>query len=194
VEETAMLKTIEMVFILLGLVLAFVGGKFSMPFLFDAGVACLGLGCIAIGWDAIFTRQLTIGSRRRGNRYVYTGLAAVLQGIEFNILGLFLIVFALMLYANVNPRAIGVQIARHPGLLLVILGIIILIQAAVVFVGYKQSGQWNVFVDLILLRLIPGIILVVLGLGLLGLGVFEIIAPNAFDAMGGALLESLYGL
>jgi len=189
-----MLKTIEMVFLLLGLVLVFVGGKFSMPFLLDAGIACLGLASIAIGWDAIFTRRLTVGSRRHGNRYVYTGLAAVLQGIELNILGLFLIIIALILYVNVNPRVIGEQIARRPGFLMVVLGIIVLIQAAVVFIGYKSGGQWNVFVDLILLRLILGTILVVIGVGLLGLGMFEIVAPNAFDAMGGALLESLYGL
>lgn len=189
-----MLKTIEMVFILLGLVLAFVGQKFSIPFLFDAGVACLGLGCIAIGWDAIFTRRFTTGSRRHGNRYVYTGIAAVFQGIEFNILGLFLIVVAFIMYSNVNPRAIGEQMARHPGLPFVVLGIIVLLQAAVVFIGYKQGGQWNVFVDLILLRLLPGIILVVIGFGLLGWGMFEIVAPNAFDAMGGAWMESLYGI
>jgi hypothetical protein len=188
-----MLKTIQMVFIFLGLSLALVGSKFSLPVLFDAGIACLGLSCLAIGWDAILRRQLAVGSRRH-RRYVYTGLAAVFQGIELNILGLFLILVALMLYVNVNPRAIGEQIARHPGLPMVMLGIIVLIQAAVVFMGYKQGGQWNVFVDLILLRLIPGIILVVIGVGLLGLGLFEIAAPGAFDAMGGALLESLYGL
>lgn len=189
-----MLKAIEMVFILLGLGLVFVGGKFSMPFLLDAGIACLGLASIAIGWDAIFTRRLSMGSRRHGNRYLYTGLAAVFQGIELNILGLFLIAFALMLYANVNPRAVGLQIAQHPGLPMVIVGVIVLIQAAIVFIGYKQGGQWNVFIDLILLRLIPGIILVVIGVGLLGFGMFEIVAPNAFDAIGGALLESLYGI
>ena len=189
-----MLKAIQLIFIFLGLLLAFAGTKLSIPFLFDAGIACLGLGAIVIGWEAILTRQLAMGSRRHGNRYVYTGLAAILQGIQLNILGLFLMVFAAMLYLNADSRTIGVRLAQHPGVPLVVLGVIVLTQAAVVFVGYKQGGQWNVFLDLIVLRLIPGIILLVIGVTLLGLGIFEITAPNAFDAMGGALLESFYGL
>lgn len=189
-----MLKAIEMVFLLLGLGLAFVGGKFSMPFLLDAGIACLGLASIAIGYDAIITRQIAMGSRRHGNRLVYTGIAAVLQGIQLNLLGLFLIWIAFVLYVNVDPHALGQQFARHPGSLLVVLGIVVLTQAAVVYIGYQRGGQWNVFFDLILLRLLPGTILLLLGFALLGLGMFEIVAPTAFDAMGGAWLEGLYGL
>jgi len=41
--------------------------------------------------------------------------------------------------------------------------------------------------------LLPGIILVVIGLGMTGLGLFEILAPEAFDKMGGGFLEILYG-
>jgi hypothetical protein len=43
-------------------------------------------------------------------------------------------------------------------------------------------------------RLLPGIILLGLGLGALGLGLFEIAAPNVFDEQGGGFLEVLYGL
>lgn len=189
-----MFSTIQILLVLLGLLLAFAGGKLSIPFLLDAGIAVLGLAAIVIGWGAIITRRLATGSRRHGSRYVYRGIAAVFQGIQLNILGLFLIVIAAMMYMNANPRAMGVQMARHPGLPLVILRIIVLMQSAVVFIGYQQGGQWNMLIDLILLRLLPGIILVVIGIGLLGLGLFEITAPTAFDAMGGALLEGLYGL
>jgi hypothetical protein len=48
--------------------------------------------------------------------------------------------------------------------------------------------------NLLISRLLPGGILVVLGLGALWLGVFEIIAPDTFDEMGGGFLEVLYGL
>jgi hypothetical protein len=51
-----------------------------------------------------------------------------------------------------------------------------------------------VFLNLLFSRLLPGIILVILGLGAMGLGLFEMAAPNAFDAMGGGFLEMLYGL
>ena len=101
-----------------------------------------------------------------------------------------------MLFFNTDPRALEQQIARHPGWLLVMLGIVFLTQAAVVFIGEKlaDNARWSVLLDLIVLRLLPGGILVVLGLGALGLGLFEIVAPTAFDAMGGGFLEVLYGL
>jgi hypothetical protein len=42
--------------------------------------------------------------------------------------------------------------------------------------------------------LLPGVILVLIGIGMTGLGLFEIVAPNTFDQMGGGFLEVLYGL
>ena len=39
----------------------------------------------------------------------------------------------------------------------------------------------------------PGIILIVIGLGTIGLGLFEFAAPRLFDEMGGGFLEVLYG-
>jgi hypothetical protein len=43
-------------------------------------------------------------------------------------------------------------------------------------------------------RLYPGLLLIVVGLGAMGLGLFEISAPTVFDENGGRLLEELYGL
>jgi hypothetical protein len=58
-----------------------------------------------------------------------------------------------------------------------------------------QAGQrWLVIMNLLLSRLLPGVILVIVGLALTGLGVFELIAPTAFDQMGGGLLEVIYGI
>jgi len=77
-----------------------------------------------------------------------------------------------------------------------VLGVIFLTQAVIVFIGEKlaENARWSVLLDLIVLRLLPGGILVVLGLAALGLGLFEILLPNVFDAMGGTLLEAVYGL
>jgi hypothetical protein len=195
-NEATMWRAIEIVLIVLGLVIAYVGFKLNIPVLQDLGIASLGLLSIVIGWEAIITRRIVIGSRRHGSRRLYTGPAAMMQGAQFNILGYFLIVISILLFFNTDPRALGQQIARHLGWLLVMLGIVFLTQAAVVFIGKKlaDNARWSVLLDLIVLRLLPGGILVVLGLGALGLGLFEIVAPNAFDAMGGGILEVLYGL
>jgi hypothetical protein len=190
-------RTIQTVFILLGLLLVFGGNKLSIPILMDAGIACLGLGSIAVGWEAIFTRHIVIGRRRHGSRQSYSGIPAMMQGVQFNIIGFFLIVFAFMLYQNVDAHAVGIEIAQHPGLLLVMVGFIVLTQAVIVLIGsdeFKDPARNTIIIDWLLLRLLPGTILVILALALLGSGLFEIVAPNAFDALGGKYLEMLYGL
>jgi len=191
-----MWTTIEIVFGVLSLLLVFVGDKLSIPILSDAGIACLGLTSMVIGWEAIIRRRIVIGRRRHGIRQTYTGIAAMLQGVEFNLLGLFLIAIAIMLYGNMNARELGVQIARHPGLPLIVFGMLCLIQSVITIIGPldSQEGSRSTLIIDWLARFLPGIILVVLGLGLMGLGLFEIVAPVAFDQIGGRLLESLYGI
>src|SRR5262245_55101512 len=130
-----MWTTIQIILGVLSLGLFFVGEKLSISFLSDAGIACLGLTSIVIGWQAIITRRIVLGWRRHGSRETYTGLAAMLQGLEFNLLGLFLIAIAMVLYNNVNPRQLGEQMARHPGLPLIVFGMLCLIHSVITFIG-----------------------------------------------------------
>jgi len=182
---------------LLSLLLVFVGDKLSVPLLSDAGMACLGLTSITIGWEAIITRRIVIGRRRHGSRQTYTDLPAILQGAQFNLLGLFLIVVSIMIYKNMNGRELALQMARHPGLPLILFGILCLMQSVITLIGpheLEDGPRWIVIMNLLVSRLLPGIILVVIGLGMTGLGLFEILAPKAFDEMGGGFLEVLYGI
>jgi hypothetical protein len=189
-------KTIEIIFIVLGLLFAFVGYQFSIPFLLHAGIGCFGLAMIAMGWQAILTRHMVLRGRRRGPRQTYTGVAAIFQGIQFNFLGLFLIGIALMMYFN-NDQQIALQIARRPGLALVVFGGICLMQAMITFSGSEESrrgSQGLVVMNLLVARLLPGLILVVVGVALSLLGLFEAVAPERFDELGGRLLEEVYGV
>jgi hypothetical protein len=189
--------TVQIIFILLGIGLFLGGDKLAMPLLENAGIACFGLASMVIGWEGIITRRITIGRRRHGSRQTFTGVAAMLQGVQFNLLGVFLIVVAIMIQINANGRAVAEQMARHPGVPLIVFGMICLIQAVITLIGSKEMGQdacWVVILGLLISRLLPGIILVALGLGAVGLGFFEIVAPNTFDQMGGEFLEVLYGL
>ncbi len=192
-----MWKTIQFILIALGFGLALIGDKLSIPILFYSGIACIGLVSMAIGAEAIVTRRIVLGLRRHGNQQTYTGLPAILQGVEFNLFGFFLIVMAMMMYLRANGRAFFLDMVRHPGLPLVGLGMLLFIQAVIILSGYqeqREGARWTVILELVVSRLLPGAILVVLAIGALGLGLFEIVAPNSFDAMGGAWLESLYGL
>jgi hypothetical protein len=151
---------------------------------------------MAIGWEAILTRHIVLGRRRHGNRETYTGVAAIFQGVQFNLLGLFLIGIAFLMYLN-SGREVFMQMVRRPGLPLVVFGGLCLMQAGITLVGareWKEGPGWMVTLNLIVSRLLPGLILLGLGLGATGLGMFEAIAPRAFDEMGGGFLEVLYGL
>lgn len=191
-----MWTTLQIIFGLLGILLAFGGDRLSMPILTNLGIACFGLASIAIGWEAIFTRYIKLGSRRRGTRSTYTGLAAVMHGIQFNLLGLFLI--GLGLFSDFSAgREVFLRFVRRPGLPLMVIGALCLMQAVIALSGSledRQGARWLVIMNLVVSRLLPGIILVVIGLGAAGLGMLEFIAPNIFDEMGGGFLETLYGL
>jgi hypothetical protein len=167
-----------------------------MPILTNLGIVSFGLASIAIGWEAIRTRHIKFGSRLRGTRETYTGLAAILHGIQFNLLGLFLV--GLGIFTDFNAgREVFLQFVRRPGLPLMLIGALCLMQAVITLTGsheLRQGLRWVVILNLAVSRLLPGIILVVIGLDALGLGMFEFVAPDAFDEMGGDFLETLYGL
>src|ERR1043165_3878481 len=111
-----MWRAIEVTLSLLALLLAFAGEKFSIPLLLDSGIACLGLTSIIVGWDAIITRRIVIGRRRHFSRQLYTGIPAMMQGVQLNLFGFFLIVIAGMMYFNADVHAVGIAMGRHPGL------------------------------------------------------------------------------
>lgn len=189
-----MFRIIQIVFIVLGILLALGGDRFSMPLLTYGGIVCFGFLAMTIGWEAIITRHIVLGSRRRGTRETYSGIPAVLQGIQFNLIGFFLIAVTLMVYFN-NGREIFLQFVRRPGMPLVVIGSLLLLQSLVMFLGYRELNKGSGFMvtmNLVISRMLPGVILLVLGLGAIGLGLFEIVAPTAFDNLGGGFLEMLY--
>lgn len=192
-----MWKKLQIGLIVLAFLLLFLGDRFSIPLLTYTGIACFGMVSIAIGLEAILTRHIVVGRRRSGNRGTYTGLPAIFQGVQFNVLGAFLIVVAVMIYMRANGREVIQHMVRHPGLPLIAFGILVLMQAVITLAGsleQRDGPRWEVIFNLLLSRLLPGVILILIGLGMLGLGLFEIIAPNVFDALGGGFLETLYGL
>ena len=106
--------TVQIVLGLIGLSLALAGSRLSLPLLTLTGMICLGLAALAIGWEAILTRRIVLGSRPQGTRETYTGLAAILHGIQFNLIGLFLIGVSVVVYENTG-REIVLQFVRRPG-------------------------------------------------------------------------------
>lgn len=193
-----MFRTVQIIFAVLGVLFVLGGDKLAMPMLMYGGIACFGLFAMTIGWEAIIMREIVVGSRRRGTRQTYTGVPAVLQGIQFNLIGFFLIGISVFVYlgnGNNNGREIFLHFIRRPGMPLVAIGLLLLLQSLVMFLGYRELNEGSGFMmtmNLIVSRMLPGVILLALGLGAMGLGLLEIVAPTVFDNLGGGFLEELY--
>ena len=188
--------TIQVIFFVLGILGALGGDRLSMPILTNVGIACFGLAGMAVGWEAILTRHIKFGNRRRGSMETYTGIPAILQGIQFNLLGLFFIGVSVLMYFN-NGREVFLQFVRRPGIPLAVIGGLMLLQSLAMFLGYREINEgpgWMVTINLLLSRMLPGVILLLLGLAAVGLGLLEIAAPGVFDSLGGGFLEVLYGV
>jgi len=179
---------------LLGIALAFAGDKLSIPILLYGGISLFGVTAILIGMEAALTRRIVLGRRRYSETYV--GIAAFAQGIQFMFMGAFLISVSFWAYLN-EGRDIFLQLVRRPWPVLLIVGFYCLMQSVVAFSGYeeeKQGTRWVVTLNLLTSRLLPGVILVVIGLGLTGLSLLDLTMPSVFDNLGGGFLEVLYGV
>ena len=174
--------------------LAFLGDKLSSPALLYAGIAMFGVDAILVGMEAMITQRIVL-SRNRNYSETYLGFAAYAQGVQFSIIGIFFIVAALAAYLD-NGRDLFLHFVRRPWSVLVVFGVFCLMQAIIAIGGsveQKQGSRFAMMLDLFVGRLLPGVILIVIGLGALGLGLFEFVAPAQFDALGGGLLEVMFG-
>jgi hypothetical protein len=174
--------------------LAFAGDKLSIPIMLYSGIALFGVTSIVIGLEAMLTQRIVL-SRQRNYSETYLGLAAYAQGVQFSLIGLFFIVTSIAAYLD-NGRDIFLHLVKRPWSVLVVFGTYCLMQAVIAIGGsveQKEGTRWVVMLDFFVGRLLPGAILIVIGLGALGLGLFEFVAPAQFDALGGGFLEVLFG-
>jgi len=179
---------------IIAFLLAFLGDKLSSPALLYAGIAMFGVAAIVVGMEAMVTQRIVL-SRNRNYSETYLGFAAYAQGVQFSIIGIFFIVAALAAYLD-NGRDLFLHFVRRPWSVLVVFGVFCLMQAIIAIGGsveQKQGSSFAVTLDLFVGRLLPGVILIVIGLGALGLSLFEFVAPAQFDALGGGLLEVMFG-
>ena len=165
-----------------------------MPALMYSGITLFGVAAFLIGMEAAIMQRIVLGRRRYNETYV--GFAAYAQGMQFMMIGIFFIGASFLAYFDTG-RDIFLQYVRRPWPVLVVVGFYCLMQAVIAFGGYeeaKQGTRWIVVLNLITSRLLPGVILVVIGLGLLALGLLDLTAPVLFDKLGGGFLEALYGI
>jgi len=173
--------------------LAFAGDKLSIPILLYIGISTFGVTAIVVSMEAMITRRIVL-YRHRHYSETYLGFAAYAQGVQFSLIGIFFIGTSMAAYLD-NGRDIFLHLIQRPWSVLVVFGVFCLMQAVIAIGGsveQKQGTRWIVMLDFFVGRLLPGLILIVIGLGALGLGLFEFVAPAQFDALGGGFLEVLF--
>jgi len=167
--------------------------QFGLPVLLRLGLGGFGATFSIMGVEAIITQEISFTSGRRYSE-TYGGLAAIAYGLIFGMIGLSLFGVAFIMQYN-SGEEVFQRLVRHPGPLLLLLGVVFLLMAIVRLTGLAglQKGmKWTAVLNVLGYSLLPGLFLLVLGLGALGLGFFEILAPAAFDKMGGGFLETLF--
>lgn len=187
-------STVQIGLAIIAMLLAVAGDKLSIPILLYSGIAMFGVTAIVVSIEAMVTRQIVL-YRQRNVSETYLGLAAYAQGVQFSFIGLFLIGTSFAAYLD-NGRDIFLHLVRRPWSFLVVFGVFCLMQAIISIIGsveQKQGTHWVVALDFLVSRLLPGVILLVIGLASTLLGVFEFFAPAQFDALGGGFLEVLFG-
>lgn len=191
------LTTLIIAAAILGISSILVGQIFSISILNFIGIIFLSDAGILIGVEAIQKRIFFEKSRyNRKETETYMGLAAIIRGILVILLGLFLSTIAILVYFDIG-QPVFLYFVRHPGIILIVSGFYFLLTALSTIIGYveqSQGSKWNVFLEQISGRMLPGIILLVIAIITIGLGVYEILAPDYFDSMGGGILELLFGL
>jgi hypothetical protein len=181
---------------LFGVLLLLLGQWLTMDILTFAGFGLMGVVAIVIGLQAMVTRRLVQISRySRHADETYVGVAAIAQGVIFIMMGFLFIGVALVAYLS-GGRELFLHFVRHPGLMLLIIGLFLLMTAISALVGTveeKQGGRFEVALNLLVSRLLPGLVLIALAAGAIGLGLLEIASPGTFDQLGGGFLEVLFG-
>ena len=178
----------------IGFLLAFAGDKLSSPLLTYGGISLFGVAAFLIGTEAAITRRIVLGRRRYNETYV--GFPAYAQGVQFMMVGTFFILVSFLAYFDTG-RDIFLHLVRRPWPVLLTLGIYCLMQAVIAIGSYEEAKQvtrWIVILNLLTSRLLPGVILIVIGLGAVALGFLDLTVPAVFDKLGGGFLEMLYGL
>lgn len=180
---------------LIGIGLIVLGEIVSNSDLTLLGLFIFSVSGILIGIEGIRRKTFIEQSRYdRQDTETYIGIAAITQGIIIIFVGIFLCSISIIDYFNLG-ESVSSYFIRHPGIPLLLFGIYSIATAVTAIVGYveqKQGPKWNVFLELIASRLLPGIILIVIALIAITLGLIEIVAPEYFDKMGGGFLEILF--
>jgi hypothetical protein len=140
-------STFHLVLFALGGVLVYAGQDWSVPLATEIGTAVLGVFMIAVGIDMIFKRARAVrqaGWLQQAVVDMYRGLAELLWGLLFIVLGLVVLAFALMSrFGSIPPETFLGNLLNTPsglGAILAFTGTVMLTNGIIRMLG----GSWRV--------------------------------------------------
>jgi hypothetical protein len=163
-----------------GLLLLIAAQRLGRPALIGPGLLLFAVGVFAAGADAILRRHSIDRSRSTTARQTFTGPAAMLDGLALVVFAFGLAVVGLSFSLAAQAR-LSALVLERPGLVLVPLGAMISALSTARVIGAREWGgsPWRVLAALP--ERFAAVILLLLGLVLIGTGVFELTSPAAFD-------------
>jgi hypothetical protein len=179
----------------LGILLILFSILYDAPPPLNIGVILFSLAGIMVGIDAILRKKIILRSQyHRRLSETYLGIAAVAQGLIVVFTACFLILLIVINYLN-EGRNLFQHFVEHPSVPLLFVSAICILSAIFISVGSvedKQGSKFTIVLNLLASRLLPSIILMLLGIIIFCLGILEIINPQYFDSLGGGFIEHLF--
>jgi hypothetical protein len=173
-----------------GLLLLIAAHHLELPILIGPGLLLFAAGVFAAGLHAIIGRYVVERRDQLPGSYVFHGAAAILIGVVVLVAAAAFAVAGIAFLIG-REHAVFEFLLDRPGPALFAAGLAAGAAGAARILG---AQEWKGSLTTFLMHLperIGGVMLLALGMALLAVGAFEIVAPEAFDALLDSLLEPL---
>ncbi|MGH7460104.1 MAG: hypothetical protein ACREMA_03630 [Longimicrobiales bacterium] len=163
-----------------GLLLLIASRQFQMPVLIGPGLLLFAAGTITAGAEAMTRRFIVERNRVAPSSAIFHGSAAILLGLALVVLGAALAVAGVAFLMGAEQRLAALLLER-PGFVLAPAGAVLGATGSARVIGAQswRGSAWRFLSNLP--ERFGGILVVIFGLGLLAAGLFDILAPDAFD-------------
>lgn len=187
--RTQYLRWLEIGLFVSGIILWGLSIEIDLGWMTTLGLSLVGAGLLLSGFKAMSEGELGMWLGRVGVTRDH-GLTARLVGLDLSLVGGALLAYVAARLAGCDRR-VGAFLFDGPGYAISPLGLMMTASGAA-----KILGAWNrptSFRGIVnsLRNWAGGALLLVFGSALMGLGIFEVIAPDAFDSLSRSLLGSV---
>lgn len=179
----------------LGLVLFFLGSRYSIDVLIYASIVLVSGYFALYGIDTIINRRIRLEqARARFHLIRYLEWSDVAQGTLLILLSVLILGIAVTGFLGI-AQGIFRYLVRHPSSVFFALSLFFFLYAVIKAIGTDnqpsnpQGGEWlTIFVS----QILPAGFMILLALAFAGLGFLEFLAPDIFDRLGGSFIEIFF--